>query len=144
MEAPPEVFPGLRHASDFRDCVVARVQTRAGEQLIKYEGIAGGSGIDRDFFSTQVRGSFDAGRGDQTQKAVVAAEESKKVRLRADRSFAVALDVSNHIVEGRHGDLKASGCEFAHLLKGAGRRLNFQLKIVTSEETFLAPGKIGR
>src|SRR5258708_6295172 len=116
MEAPPEVFPPLCHASDLRDCVVARLHTSAREQLVEHEGVAGGSSVDRDFCSAQVCDILDAGRGDEAQKAVIAAEESKTVRLRANRSFAVAFDVSNNIVEARHRDLKASGREVAHLL----------------------------
>src|SRR5438045_3913774 len=111
MEAPPEVFPPLCHASNLRDCVVARLQTSACEQLIKHEGIAGGSSVDRDLSAAQVCDIVDTRRGDQTQKAVIAAEESKKIRLRAGRSFAIALDVGHNIVEARHRDLKASGCE---------------------------------
>src|SRR5260221_8244517 len=102
METPPEVFPPLGHASDLRDCLVARLQTSAREQLIQHEGIAGGSSVDRDLSSAQVCDVLYARRGDETQETVIAAEESKKIRLRTDRSFAIALDVSNNIVEARH------------------------------------------
>ena len=125
----------LHHAADLGDGVVVALKSVAPQDVEQHEGVAGGERVDRQRAVLEIGDRFHVGGGDQAQKTGVAAHEG--LRLRPDRSFALAFRLGDDVVDGGHGDVEFAFGKTGHLRDRAGGRLHGYPNAVLLEQPVL-------
>jgi len=106
------------------------------QDLEEHECVTGGERVHGERLAAQIVEGLHLRHGDETQEPVVAAHEREQVVARF-RNLALALPISDQVVDRRHGDVELPVDQVGELEDRVRRRRGLHLDPVLREQALL-------